>query len=208
MRRPPNGAILLSALLGALSGEGCHRDERTPLEIRNDMHRQLKVKAQSASTFFADGVSDRAPVPGTVARGTRPYPFAGLKTEDFLKSEGAATANPLPLTPQILARGEDRYNTFCIVCHGPLGKGDGLVTEHGYPPPPTFHSDKLRAYPDAAILHVISNGQNVMPGYGRQIQPLDRWAVVHYVRALERSQAARPEDLTRAGAPAKTGGAP
>src|SRR6266851_456232 len=190
MRRRPVVA-LAPALLLAL---GCGDPERKldpGLEWRNDMARQNKVKAQSTSELFEDGKGDRDPVPGTVPRGERPYPYVGQPQLAALE-----LTNPLPYAAEIVARGENRFNTFCVPCHGPLGMGDGKVPDHGFPAPPTLHSAKVKDWPDGAIFHVISAGQNAMPSYARQIPERDRWAILHYLRALQRARDARLSDMT------------
>lgn len=158
----------------------------------NWMWSQFKVLPQSKSTFFADGFSMRRPVEGTVARGFIPYEYKGMP-DSLVKY----TANPLPLTKEVLERGKMRFNTFCSPCHGYYGKGDTRL--HGqFPAPPTLHSDKVRNWADANIYHVITNGQNVMPSYEKQVPREDRWAIIYYIRALQRSQNAKDSDFPNA----------
>jgi mono/diheme cytochrome c family protein len=153
------------------------------------MMEQGKLKAQAPSTQFADGIGMRVPVPGTVARGFLPYPYAGRPDE-------AATnlVNPLVPTEIVIATGRARYLTYCSPCHGNFGRGDSRL-QGQFPNPPTLHSEKVRTWPDGSIYHVITEGQNVMPGYASQISRDDRWAVVHYLRVLQRAQNAREGDV-------------
>lgn len=153
------------------------------------MSEQPKLKAQKPSTLFADGIGMRTPVAGTVARGFFPYAFAGKPD-----SAGVYLRNPLPTTAQVLERGKQKYRTFCSPCHGNFGAGDSRL-QGQFPNPPTLHSDKARTWPDGTIYHVITEGQNVMPGYAAQIAREDRWAIVHYVRALQRAHNAKEADL-------------
>ena len=137
----------------------------------------------------------RNPVEGTVPVGYTPYrytPADSLIAQQELQ-------NPLPRTAETLARGQRVYMNTCVVCHGPQGDGHGYIVPP-FPMPPTLHSDKVRGWPDGRIFHVISVGQNLMPAYASQILPEDRWAVIDYVRALERSHRPLPADLAGAAA--------
>lgn len=184
---------------------GCRSTfEHPPVQVIPDMDTQAKVKAQGESRFFRDGNGNRLPVPGTVSRGVQPYPYVGKP--ELAVSELRNTVAP---TREVLDRGRNRFETFCAVCHGVDGKGNGVVVEHGYPQPPSLHSKKINDYPDAMIFHIISSGQNAMPSYAAQITPEDRWATVMYLRALLRSRSARPSDLPveKQKGPSNPGGA-
>jgi hypothetical protein len=153
------------------------------------MSAQPKLKPQQTSSVFADGKGMRTPVAGTVPRGFLPYAFTGQPD-----SAGKYLANPLFPTERVLATGKERYLTFCSPCHGNFGGGESRLRGQ-FPNPPTLHSDKVRTWPDGTIYHVISEGQNVMPGYASQIPRADRWAVVHYLRVLQRAHNATEADL-------------
>jgi mono/diheme cytochrome c family protein len=153
------------------------------------MMEQHKLTAQASSTMFADGIGMRPPVQGTVARGFLPYAFAGKPDE-----AGKYLLNPLLPTEAVLARGREKYLTYCSPCHGNFGAGDSRLRGQ-FPNPPTLHSDKVRTWPDGNIYHVITEGQNVMPSYAPQLSRDDRWAVIHYIRVLERAHQAKPGDL-------------
>ncbi len=150
---------------------------------------QGKLKPQAPSALFADGKGMRAPVPGTVARGFLPYAFSGKPD-----SAGRTLANPLPVTEATLERGHVRFLTYCSPCHGNFGRGDSRLRGQ-FPNPPTLMSDKVRSWPDGNIYHVITEGQNVMPSYAGQVAREDRWAIIHYIRALQRAQFAKESDL-------------
>lgn len=183
-----NVALLLVCLLGL---GGCRSTfEHPPVQVIPDMDSQAKVKANAESRFFRDGNGNRVAVPGTVSRSAQPYAYYGAPERAI-----AELRNPVAPTREVLDRGRNRFETFCAVCHGLDGRGNGVVVEHGYPQPPSLHSKKINEYPDAMIFHIISNGQNAMPSYAPQITPEDRWATVMYLRALLRSRAAKPEDL-------------
>jgi len=153
------------------------------------MMEQGKLKPQASSALFKDGIGMRPPVQGTVARGFLPYPYKG-RPEDA----GKYLANPLPVTKKVLDLGQQKYNTFCSPCHGNFGRGDSRLAGQ-FPNPPTLHSDKAREWPDGNLYHVIAEGQNVMPSYAAQLGRDERWAVVHYIRVLQRAQHAKESDL-------------
>ena len=95
---------------------------------------------------------------------------------------------PVPVTKELVDRGQDRYNINCIVCHGPVGNGDGMVVRRGFPQPPTYHDDRLRDAPVGHFFDVITNGWGKMNSYAYQIQPADRWAIAAYIRTLQAGQ--------------------
>ena len=155
----------------------------------NWMVEQDKLKAQQASPLFKDGIGMRKPVEGTVARGFMPYPFKG-KPEDA----GKYLIDPLLPTKEVLEQGKSKFLTFCSPCHGNFAQGDSRL-QGQFPSPPTLHSDKVRNWPDGKIYHVITEGQNSMPSYAPQISPHDRWAIINYIRVLQRAQNAKNSDL-------------
>ena len=185
----------------ALSGCRGMKSERTPIHPNPNMDHQQRFEEQEANPFFADGSSMRMPVPGTVARGhlrtTTNAPF-----ELGRDASGQFVAiNPVDIDPGLLERGQERYIIFCTPCHGLAGDGRGIIMAgnggqgYGFVPAPTFHSDFLRNVPDGFIYDVMSNGVRAMPSYGHEIAPTDRWAIVAYIRALQLSQDAGPENV-------------
>lgn len=176
-------AAKVSAALGALVLlAGC----------RQDMHNQPKFVPQRGTTFFADGRSSRPQVEETVARGQLHedrYFYSGLQNGQ----EG--TTMPFPVTMDVLARGQERYNVFCTPCHSRVGNGVGMIVQRGYAKAGNFHTARLRAAPLGHFFTVISNGYGAMPDYSSQLTPVDRWAVVAYVRALQLSQNAQQSDV-------------
>lgn len=187
---------IVSFILIVLFMSGCFRgrpSEDPPIHINPNMDDQPKYKAQSESQYFENGSSMRMPVAGTVARGeeyedTRYY---------FGKDANGkpVTENPVPITMQLLKRGQSRFNIYCAPCHGRTGDGQGIVVKRGYLPPPNFHQDLVRNYPDGHIFDVISNGIRNMPSYKHMIPVEDRWAIVSYMRALQRSENATLLDI-------------
>ena len=155
----------------------------------NWMMVQNKLKAQQPSELFKDGIGMRQPVEGTVARGFMPYAFKG-KPEDA----GKNLVDPLLSTEEVFERGKSKYLTFCSPCHGNFARGDSRL-QGQFPNPPTLHSEKVRNWPDGRIYHVITEGQNAMPSYAPQISSEDRWAIIKYIRVLQRAQNAKESDL-------------
>lgn len=174
---------------------------RPPLEIFDDMDHQAKYKPQAGSKFFADGRADR-PVPaGTVPRGRSVHADAAyLRADDFTYRGRDATGEfargfPVLVTEALLRRGQERYQIYCYPCHGALGDGNGITKQYGMTATPTFHDDRLRQMAEGEIYNTIMVGKNTMMAYGDKLDPADRWAVVAYVRALQRAQAGRLEDV-------------
>jgi hypothetical protein len=159
------------------------------VEPFNWMMEQNKQKAQQSSNFFKDGIGMRPPVNGTVARGFIPYPFKG-------DPEGAGNyfVNPLLPTKEVIEHGKSKFLTFCSPCHGNFGRGDSRL-QGQFPNPPTLNSDKVRTWSDGRIYHVVTEGQNAMPSYASQISREDRWAIIRYIRVLQRAQNAKESDL-------------
>jgi mono/diheme cytochrome c family protein len=155
--------------------------------LKQDMALQPKNRPLSPSDFFSDGRSERPLVENTVARGSfvNEALFAGKDSNAF----------PLPVTQELLERGEGRYKIFCTPCHGLQGDGNGMVVMRGMKHPPTFHQDRLRQSPNGYFYDVITNGFGAMYGYSAQINPRDRWAIVAYVRALQLSRNAKIAEL-------------
>lgn len=155
----------------------------------NWMMEQEKIIAQDNESIFTDDFAMRQPVRGTIARGALPYKYIGQPD-----SAGVNLKNPLLPTIKNLEFGKFKYNVYCSPCHGNYGEGDSRLKGQ-FPNPPSLHSEKARTWTDGRIYHVITEGQNVMPAYTSQLDPEERWAIVHYVRALQRSLNAKESDL-------------
>jgi mono/diheme cytochrome c family protein len=182
------GALALASVV-ALSGcvRGC-TSSRPPIHIKPSMDQQPKVLAQTASTFFSDGASMRQPVPGTV-------PIGGLKEDSaFFTGKGAdaqfVTTNPVTVDEALVERGRQRYVIYCQPCHDARGDGKGILFQRGNVPTASLHQEKILKYADGQIFDVITNGTGLMAGYRWPIPPADRWAIVAYVRELERKRPA------------------
>jgi Cytochrome C oxidase, cbb3-type, subunit III len=155
--------------------------------LRQDMANQPRQDPLSPASFFADDRSARPIIDNTVIRGSL--------AEDSLFTPKDSNAFPLPVTEELLKRGQDRYNIFCSPCHGLQGDGNGIVTMRGMKHPPSYHDDRLRSDPTGHFFDVITNGFGGMNGYSAQISPRDRWAIVAYVRALQLSRHAPVGEL-------------
>ena len=105
------------------------------------------------------------------------------------------TQLPMQLTPKLLARGHERFDAICAECHGRTGDGNGMVVQRGFPVPPSYHLDRMRNAPLGHFFDVITNGYGAMFSYAAQVEPQDRWAIAAYIRALQLSQHANPNDL-------------
>jgi len=159
---------------------------------RLDMHDQPKFKPLAENTFYVDLRSARDPIAGTVAR--------GQLHEDSYFYTGKIGNNPgdylpFPVTPDVMARGQDRFNIYCSPCHSRVGDGNGMIVQRGYRRPPSYHIDRLRKAPLGYFFDVMTNGFGAMPDYASQIPPRDRWAIVAYIRALQLSQDASQTDV-------------
>jgi len=152
------------------------------------MQDQPRLNAQKPSGFFKDGHGMQRPVAGTVARGHLP-------TATGTQEAAAALANPLPRTKEIFALGYKAYANRCEVCHGAIGNGVGSLTAAYGGKPANLQAQQFRDYPDGKIYWAIVNGKNAMPAHAADLTETQRWAVVHYVRALQRAQNAKDEDL-------------
>ncbi|MDQ3019847.1 MAG: DUF3341 domain-containing protein [Bacteroidota bacterium] len=155
------------------------------------MWKQARIDSQSPSNFFPNKSGMRNPVNGTVARGFLPYEYKGMPD-----SSVKLLANPLAVSKKVLERGQERFNIYCSPCHGYFGEGDGRL-KGLFPKPPTFHSVKVNDWSDGNIYHVITNGQNVMPSYAEQVSRDDRWAIIHYIRALQKAKNATDQEMPK-----------
>jgi mono/diheme cytochrome c family protein len=186
------GVLGVLVLTSVVAASGCARgctSGRPPIHLNPSMDDQPKVLPQSASDFFYNGASMREPVPGTVAIG-------GLQEDGpFFTGKGAdgqfVAAIPHAVDDALVERGRQRYAIYCQPCHDARGDGRGILFQRGNVPTATFHQDKVLKYADGQIFDVITNGVGLMSGYRWPIPPADRWAIVAYVRALQRERLAR-----------------
>jgi mono/diheme cytochrome c family protein len=175
-------AVLAIISIAGLRGT---KSPHRPLEFFPDMRHQPKVKAQKPSEFFADGSASRMPVPGTVA-------MQMPAREDYRASGKFGNmwgdGMPVAIDQAAMARGRERFEINCQVCHGAAGQGNGITTRYGLNGVANFHIDRMRQMADGEIFNTITNGKGLMNGYGANISIDDRWKIIAYVRALQRSE--------------------
>ena len=172
-------AALLSACdLGLPAGRTPHREGN-----RLDMGDQPKLKPQRKDLDGTRPAGTLEPQPGSVALGETLYPYAQNEAD----RAGAELVNALQATPAVLAHGKFVYENVCITCHGPKGAGDGVVAAV-FPKPPSLMTQKVRDWPDGQLFHRPMRGQNSMPSHSRQVDAYDTWAVIHYIRGMQKTE--------------------
>lgn len=181
--------LLLAAVALPLVLSSCRGGtfQSQPIHPNMNMDQQRRFEPQEENDFFADKRAMRQPVDGTIARGhlkqDKAY-YQGINEDSSFVEE-----IPVDVTKSFVYRGQDRFNVYCTPCHGKAGDGNGIVmaNNYGFVPAPSYHIDRLRNVNDGYIYSVITNGIRTMPSYAHQIPVKDRWAIVSYVRALQRS---------------------
>ncbi len=213
------GFLLLFVLTGvalvAILGFRGQKGSQPPFELFPDMVRQVKVRAQAPLGFFADGRGPRLPVAGTVPIGYEmPKPEnapsgapPGESHQRVAFSAGTdyyntgkmgdrwGTGIPIQVTPQLMERGRERFSITCVMCHGATAMGNGITKQYGLATVVTLQDDRIRKMADGEIFNTITNGKNTMMAYGPNIMVADRWAIIAYLRALQRSQNASINDV-------------
>ncbi|HEV8184739.1 MAG TPA: cytochrome c [Chthoniobacterales bacterium] len=207
------------AMVAFLGFRGRHTSG-TPIELFPDMVRQQKVRPQAPLAFFADDRGSRVPVAGTVPIGyemptadlepspgtpaaasnnPQPQRIAFSASPDYLDTgkmgPNWGTGIPVEVTPQFMLRGEQRFNINCAVCHGPTAAGNGIAKQYGLATVVGLQDERIRNMSDGEIFNTITHGKNTMMAYGPNITVQDRWAIVAYLRALQRSQNATIDDV-------------
>lgn len=173
----------------------------TRIQLIPDMDQQPRFKTQRPNPMFADGRAMRHPVEGTVSRqnykGDLHY-YRGIVSGTW----ATTFPNSVAITEPLLKRGQERFDIYCTPCHGYTGEGNGIVYERAlkleqveFIQPSVLIDDLVRDRPVGHIFNTISHGIRTMPSYGAQIAEEDRWAIVAYVRALQRSQKTSVEDV-------------
>ena len=201
--------VLVVVLLVTVAGFRGQKFQKPPIELFPDMDHQPKVKSQVPSTFYADGRANREPIAGSVPLG---YAMPQHKSIDGSAGESQSpykqvhfsggvgysdtgkmgtnwgTGIPIEATPELISRGQERFNISCAVCHGVTAAGNGVAGKYGLVGIANLHQDRIRQMADGEIFNTITHGKNTMMGYGDRIQVQDRWAIVAYIRALQISQ--------------------
>jgi mono/diheme cytochrome c family protein len=188
-----------------------------PLELFPDMVRQMKVRAQAPLNFFADGRGSRVPVGGTIpigyempkpettaslaaAVGPYTHPRAGFSAGTDYYNTGKmgdhwGTGIPVEVTRELMERGQQRFNITCVMCHGAAAEGNGITKQYGLATVVSLQDERIRKMSDGEIFNTITNGKNTMMAYGPNVIIADRWAIIAYLRALQRSQNAAIADV-------------
>lgn len=211
--------LLLGISLVAIFGFRGQKSTGSPLEVFPDMVRQPKVRAQAPLSFFADGRGARVPVAGTIPLGyempkaqtmttvaanaspAQTHPRIGFSAGVDYYNTGKmgeknwGTGIPVEVTPQLLERGQQRFNITCAMCHGPTAAGDGITKQYGLATVVTLQDERIRKMADGEIFNTITKGKNTMMAYGPNVMVADRWAIIAYLRALQRSQNATANDV-------------
>jgi mono/diheme cytochrome c family protein len=187
----PRFVIRYVGLASLVALTGCARgctSSSPPIHINPSMFNQPKVLPQTSSDFFYNGASMRDPVPGTI-------PIGGLKEDSaFYTGKGAdgqfVATSPVAVNDTLVERGHDRFRIYCQPCHDARGEGKGILFQRANVPTANLHQEKILKYPDGQIFDVITNGTGLMSGYKWPIPAADRWAIIAYVRDLERKKLA------------------
>lgn len=186
-----------------------------PIEIFPDMDHQPKYQPQHPSGFFADGRAARKPVDGTIpigyeikgaffqapARNATFSPAGFTNQPDYFNTGkfgdvyGDGFPQQVKVDEAFLQRGLERFNIHCAPCHGKTGAGNGIVKAYGLATVASLLDDRIRTMPDGQIFNTITNGKNTMGAYGPNVSVDDRWAILGYLRALQKSQAYKLADL-------------
>lgn len=188
------GFILLVVALVGVAGFRGGTSRRPPIEVFPDMDRQPKLRPQTDASFFEDGLSSRLFVPGTVARGT-PYQDLPVNTGMITGTTNFVPSIPLEVNPGLMARGRERYDIYCSPCHGLAADGKGITTKYGMAIIANLHDKRIVEMPDGELFHIITQGKNNMGAYGATIPIQDRWAIIAYTRALQRSRLAAMDEI-------------
>ena len=167
---------------------------KPPIEVFPDMDRQMKLRPQEPNTFFGNQRSSQPYVEGTIARGM-PYQDIPLNTGRVTGTTNWVEVSPVDITEAVMARGQERYSISCAPCHGAAGDGKGITTKYGMIAVANFHDARLVQMTDGEIFNTITHGKNLMGSYGANIKIEDRWAIIAYLRALQRSRLSKMDDV-------------
>ena len=210
MRYFHTALILFCLAVFGLAGWRGMLSRRPPIEVFSDMVRQPKLRPETHNAFFTNHISSQEPVVGAIARSApiewdgqvlgmdgRPvYPYEDIpvNTGRIPGYTNWADTNPLPLTRSLLDRGQERFQIHCSPCHGAAGDGRGITSKYNMAGMANFHDKRLIDMTDGEIFNTITHGKNLMKEYGTTVPMMDRWAIIAYIRALQRSQLGSIED--------------
>ncbi len=196
--------VSVAAVVG-IAGRRGSLSRKTPLYIFPDMRLQLKLEPQKPNDFFTNGTTSQLPPPGTMARGKAlqvgdqtvyPYEDSAVLTGFVPGTTNYVETNPFPITPQLLHRGQERFNIYCSPCHGREADGNGITKKlNVMPTVQNLQQPKYMQYADGEIFNVITHGRSTMGAYGPNIPVEDRWAIISYLRALQLSHLGTIDDV-------------
>lgn len=201
--------VSLVVLFVGLFGWKGQKSTNRPVEVFQDMDHQWKLKAQTATDFFADGQTSRRPVAHTIAMGQRipaalspadgsDLPSSYYRSGRFGDFFGAGFPKQVAVDQALLDRGKERFGIYCAVCHGLSGNGQGIVAPYWtggiMPVTANLIDDRVRALPEGQIFWTITNGKGLMGPYSGSVSVEDRWAIAAYLRVLQVSAKADPND--------------
>ncbi len=195
-------ALFILAVIGVVLVAGVRFDHggqasrRPPIELIPDMDRQPKLRPQTDASLVAweNGLSSRKLVEGTVARGSH-YEESAFTTGRLPGTTNFVEVLPVRVSETLLSRGRHEFNIYCAPCHGQQGDGKGVTTKLGMAAVANLHDARIVGLPDGDLFNTITQGKNLMGGYGANLDLPDRWAVIAYVRALQRSRLATVDDV-------------
>ena len=203
--------FLTGVLVVGVAGFRGGTSRKPPIEVFPDMDRQPKLRPQDRNSFFGDGRSSQLPVAGTVARtkayqnilGGNPnepaYPYqdAPINTGLITGTTNFVEVGPLQISEPLLDRGRDRYQIYCLPCHGPTGDGNGVIKKIAMPTVANLHDQRIIQMADGQLFSAITRGSpsQLMGPYAAQVPVEDRWAIVAYLRVLQRSRLGTLDDV-------------
>ena len=186
------GGIVLAI---GIIGVGCNNVPNSPgWEYMPDMYRSSSYETNSGNKIFADSLSNRPAVAGTISQGwvanseysmtKMPYPYKNDSAG--YENAGQFIKDPFPASPEIIAQGKEKFEKYCIHCHGPSGLGDGtVVTVGNFPPPPAYNGPQLKNLPEGKMFHTLQYGKGMMGSHASQLTVEDRWKIIRYVQTLQ-----------------------
>lgn len=206
--------LLVSITLVSILGFRGRKSTQPPFYIFPDMDFQAKYLPQGKNPFFKDSRNDRQSPPGVIARGdaqtkelvfSNDYSYLPAQNSELYTGKTPAgewfQGFPVPITYTLIQQGREKFEIFCKVCHGSTGDGNGITKQYGISATPSYHDDRIRSMHEGEIFNTITHGKNTMFPYGDKLSPQERWAVVAYVRCLQRAQMGTIDDVPE---PSKT----
>jgi hypothetical protein len=196
--------LAIAVVVGILGFRGTHF-RKPPLYIFPDMEFQLKLRPQKENGFFTNGITSQLHIPGTIARSTPlqsangpvyPYEDSPINTGHIIGTTNFIETNPMPISAELLKRGQQRFTINCTPCHGATGEGKGITQKIGaMAVVANLHDKRIVELPDGELFFVITSGRNLMGAYGANVTVEDRWAIIAYLRALQLSRLGAVDDL-------------